>query len=149
MSWRTPSRGLRPPLNPVPDEGPTPKAELYILKVPVGSEQVVAPDRRRLGPAAKAVRRLIARLQNWLASSLTSSPRFLAGLPGPPAGLPRPPVKSASPCSSAASPALDARARGAASRDSHPVLLNSTPGTVFHCVPGRTLSCRACSTTME
>jgi hypothetical protein len=79
MSWPTPGRGLRPPLNPAPDEGPTPKAELYILKVPVGSEQVTGADRRH-GPAAEVARRLIARLQSWLASSLTSSLREPAGL---------------------------------------------------------------------
>jgi hypothetical protein len=96
MSWRTPSRGLRPPLNPAPDEGPTPKAELYILKVPVGSDQAAGAD-RRLGPAAKAVRRLIAILQSWLPSSLTGSPRLPAGSPRPPTGPPRLPVGSPRP----------------------------------------------------
>jgi hypothetical protein len=70
MSWRTPGRGLKSSLSPSWAEEPTTQAELYVLKVPVDSEQPAGVGGRPRRPAAKAASRIIAMLQSWFYSSL-------------------------------------------------------------------------------
>lgn len=59
MSWRTPRRGSKRPLSPPAWDDPTKTAELYLVKVPVGSADYSFASQKKVNLAARSVNYII------------------------------------------------------------------------------------------